>query len=325
MSKAPVICLIIVGILVGLLLLAVLLTPNFVFHFLFDRPSRSKKIPKYYVGTPHYKVSRAGMAKMENMANEDHYIVSRDGLKLHGYLFPTEQESKKFVIGVHGYRSYARPECAPYVEFYHDLGFHMLMVDDRAHAPSEGDYIGFGVLDRLDVVDWCKYLVKTYGEDIEILLHGVSMGGATVLAASGEEDLPGQVIGITSDCGFSSPREILTYQLQEAAHLPGKLLMPRIQKLWERKIGGEMDAYAAINQVKKAKVPILFVQGMKDTMVPPCMVDELYEACASRKRVLKVAEAGHGESIAFEPDQYHQAIIEHFSLSQGEKMPVAKK
>ena len=315
MSKTAMILLIAAAVVLLLLLLGVMLMPQLVFQFLFGKPSRSKKIPSYYVGTPHYKVSRAGMAAMEKMPNEDLYMTSRDGLKLHGYLFPTAGESKRFVIGVHGYRSYARPECAPYVEFYHDLGFHMLMVDDRAHAPSEGSYIGFGVLDRLDVVDWCKELVSLYGEDIEILLHGVSMGGATVLAASGEADLPRQVRGIISDCGFSSPREILTYQLAESAHLPAKQLMPRLEKLCRKKIGFDFDTYSAINQVKKAKVPILFVQGMQDTMVPPYMVDALSEACASPKRVLKVEEAGHGESIAFQPEAYHDAIIRHFSLN----------
>ena len=317
MNKVTMILLIILAVILCLVVLAILVSPYLVFQFLFGKPSRSTKIPDYYVGTPHYKVSRAGMAKMQNMENEDLYLESRDGLQLHGYLFPTEKDpdSKKFVIGVHGYRSYARPECAPYVEFYHDQGFHMLMVDDRAHAPSEGDYIGFGVLDRLDVVDWCKYLVKTYGEDIEILLHGVSMGGATVLAASGEEDLPSQVIGITADCGFSSPQEILTYQLKEAAHLPADWFMPKLEKLAKKKMGFDFTTYSAINQVKKARTPILFVQGMQDPMVPPYMVDDLYEACASPKRLLKVPEAGHGESIAFAPEEYHQAIIEHFGLN----------
>ena len=317
MSRPLLILLMILAVMAVLLLVLILAAPGMVFHFMFSKPSRSKKIPSYYVGTPHYVVSRAGMAVMEHLPNEDLYLESRDGLKLHGYLFPVEQESKKFVIGVHGYRSYARPECAPYIEFYQSLGFHMLMVDDRAHAPSEGDYLGFGVLDRLDVVDWCKLLVRTYGEDVQILLHGVSMGGATVLAASGEEDLPEQVIGVVSDCGFSSAREILQYQLQESAHLPAAYFMPRLEKLCKKKIGFDFDTYSALSQVKKAKVPILFVQGMEDTMVPPYMADELYEACASPKRILKVEKAGHGESIAFQADAYHQAILEHFHLQES--------
>ena len=306
--------LIIVVVLLALAGLAFMLLPRFLFEMLFKKPKRSTKIPDFYKDSPHYKVSRAAMAQMEHMVSEDHFITSRDGLKLHGYLFPVRGDRKKFVIGVHGYRSYARPECAPYVEFYQKLGFSMLMVDDRAHAPSEGEYIGFGVLDRLDVVDWCKYLVKTYGREIQILLHGVSMGGATVLAASGEEDLPAQVIGITADCGFTSARDILKFQLLQSMKLKPEWVMPGIEKLCKEKIGFDFDNYSAIRQVKKAKAPILFVQGMKDTMVPPFMVNQLFEACSSKKRILKVEEAGHAESICFMKEEYEKAIIEHFHL-----------
>ena len=311
MKKKIWIPLVIIGVLLAVFIIG---TPYLVFNFIFGRPSRSTKIPDYYIGTPHYNVSQAGLAIMKDMTSEDHYITSRDGLKLHGYLFPVTEHPKKFVIGVHGYRSYSRPECAPYVDFYRSLGYSMLMVDDRAHAPSEGEHIGFGVLDRLDCVDWAKYLVETYGDDVEILLHGVSMGGATVLAASGEADLPKQVKGITADCGFSSAQEVLTYQLGESAHLPANLIMPKLEKLCEKKIGFNFHDYSAIEQVKHAQVPILFVQGGKDTMVPPHMARDLYEACASEKKLLEVPEAGHGESIAFAPDEYHQAIRELFGL-----------
>ena len=302
----------VLAVLVILALAMYLAAPHMVFRFLFGKPSRSKKIPAYYVDTPHYKVSQKGLALMKTLPFQEVFIPSRDGLKLHGYLFPAEGNSKKFVIGVHGYRSYSRPECAPYIAFYRSLGFGMLMVDDRAHAPSEGNYIGFGVLDRLDCVDWADYLVKTYGSDTQILLHGVSMGGATVLAASGEKELPEQVIGVVSDCGFSDAESILKYQFH-CVHVPQKML-PRVEKLCVKKAGFNFREHSAMEAVRHAKVPVLFVQGGKDTMVPPHMAQDLYDACVSRKRILKVPEAGHGESIAFAPEEYHQAIREHFGI-----------
>lgn len=285
-----------------------------IFMFLLGRPKRSTKVPKFYQDSPHYKVSRAGMAVMKDLPHQDHYMQSRDGLKLHAHLFPTEEKPKKFILGIHGYKSYAKPEFGPYIEFYQSLGYSMLLPDDRAHGPSEGKYIGFGVLDRLDCVDWAKWIVEQYGEDVEILLHGVSMGGATVLSASAEEDLPEQVRGIISDCGFSSGWEILNYQMQEAAHLPAKWIMPTVEKYCKALAGYDFHSVTAIDQVKKARVPILFVQGGKDTMVPAYMVDDLYEACTSEKRKLFVPEAGHAESIAFAPEEYHTAIREFFGI-----------
>ena len=166
-------------------------------------------------------------------------------------------------------------------------------------------------------MDWCKDLVKTYGEDIEIILHGVSMGGATVLSAAGEADLPEQVIGVVGDCGFTSAWDALHFQLHNMAHLPADRILPHVEKLAEKKIGINFHDHSAIEQVKNAKVPILFVQGGQDEMVPAWMAQELYDACGSQsKQLLMVEEAGHGESIAFAPDRYHQAIIELFGIEQ---------
>ena len=308
--------LIILGVLVILFIAFTAVFPYILFHFLFARPSRSTKIPKYYVDTPHYKVSRAGMALLKTLPAEDAFVTSRDGLKLHAYLFKTENtpNPKKFVLGIHGYKSYSRPEFAPYAEFYRSLGFTLLLPDDRAHAPSEGKYIGFGVLDRLDCVDWAKYLVNSYGKDIEIYLHGVSMGGSTVIAASGENDLPVQVRGVIADCAFSSAGEIVEYHLKETAHLPVSYFKRRLEKLCQKEAGFNFSEYTPLKQIKNAKIPFLFVHGSKDTMVPPFMVHELYEACPTEKQLLFVENAGHGESIAFAPDEYHNKIKELFQI-----------
>ena len=286
----------------------------FWFHFLFARPKRSKKVPKFYIDTPHYKVSRAGMAIMDKLPVEDVYMTSRDGLKLHAYLYPAEGEQKKFIIGIHGYKSYARPEYGPYIAYYQSLGYSMLLPDDRAHAPSEGRYIGLGVLDRLDCVDWAKYLVERFGADTEIRLHGVSMGAATVLSASAEEDLPQQVKSVVADCGYSSIADEFHYQFKENIHMPACIFMPLIEGIAKHRVGIDFTHNSPVEQVKHARVPILFVQGEKDPMVPAWMVHKLYDACTSEKRLLVVAEAGHAESIAFEPEKYHAAIQELFSL-----------
>ena len=309
MKKSVKILIIILVIIAVLIVGVVLASPKLIFNYMFSAPSRSTKVPDYYIGTPHYKVSQAGLKVMKNMEYQDAYMQSRDDLKLHAYLFPANEKPKKFVLGVHGYRSYARPEYAPYIEFYQSLGYSMLLPDDRAHRPSEGDYIGFGVLDRLDCVDWAKYLVKTYGEDIEIILHGVSMGGATVCAASGEADLPKQVKGIVSDCAFSTAWDVLHYQLSDVAHLPADWILPKVEKIAEKKAGFNFHDYSALDQVKKATVPMLFVQGVKDPLVPSHMAQDLYDACGSEyKDLLLVPEAGHGESIAFAADEYHEKI-----------------
>lgn len=306
----------------GWILLAVVLViglamaaiSNYMFHYLFYKPKRNKETRNLELDTPYYRAVREGLALMEQAECEDVYITSRDGLKLHAYYYPAPEENGKFMLGIHGYHAYARREYAPYFAFYRSLGYGILLPDNRAHGPSEGKYIGFGVLDRLDCVDWAKYLVERFGANIQIQLHGVSMGSATVMAASGEDDLPSQVRGIVADCGYTSAWDVLSYQLPHTAHLPVHPFLEQCESVCKMRAGFDFHEHSPIEQVRKTNVPILFVHGGKDEKVPPHMARELYEACGSLKRLLEIPEAAHAESIALEPELYCNTIREFFRI-----------
>ena len=225
---------------------------------------------------------------MLEQPHEDVWVYSDDNLKLHGTWFPQE-EAKKVVICFHGYS--------------------MLLVDERAHGESEGTYIGFGCLDRLDALKWMDWVIETCGEDVQILLHGTSMGGATVLMASGL-DLPPQVKGIISDCAFTSPKEVFTHVLHSMIHLPAFPMMQIADILNRWRAGYGLDDCNEAREVKKAKVPILFIHGSADTFVPCSMCETIYANCASPKKKLIVEGAAHAESYYKDTEAYENAMNE---------------
>lgn len=257
--------------------------------------------------------------------HRDVSITSFDGLKLHGTYFPalSHAEStggtedgeentsgaKKAVICFHGYTGEGLSNHVAIADYFLKRGYAMLMPDARAHGESEGDYIGFGCLDRQDALGWINWLIHEMGEDVEIMLHGTSMGGATVLMTSGLE-LPANVKGIVSDCGFTSPKEVFTYVLNHMYHLPA---FPAIQgaDLLNRKLAGYgMDECNAKYEVQKAKVPILFIHGSADTFVPCSMCHEIYDNCRSPKRKLIIEGAAHAESYYKDMETYEKALTE---------------
>ena len=269
----------------------------------------------FYTNGPLPKLAEAGITYMKTLPREDVFIPSEDGLKLHATLFPAPDGANQFVIGIHGFQSHAWSEFAPHIEFYQSIGFGMLLPDDRAHGESEGQYVTMGVKDRRDCISWARYLTGRFGEDTKLLLHGVSMGGATVLSASGEKDLPAQVQGVVSDCGFTSAKESFGCQIESLYHIPPAFPVRVCQ--WYAKHRMDFDFMEArpIDQVRNTKVPVLFVQGAKDIMVPEFMAHRLCEACGSpKKKLLIVDEANHAESIAYNPEGYHQAIHELFGV-----------
>ncbi|MBQ8856565.1 MAG: alpha/beta hydrolase [Lachnospiraceae bacterium] len=240
--------------------------------------------------------------------HEDQWIESFDGLKLHGTWFPQE-ECKKVVVCFHGYTSQGMKDYIGLSGYYLKNGYAMLLVDERAHGQSEGTHIGFGCLDRHDALKWINWVIEKCGENVEILLHGTSMGGATVLMTSGLE-LPKQVKGIVSDCAFTSPKEVFSHVLKSMYHIPAFPIM-QIADFMNRKLSGYgLDECNAAREVKKAEVPILFIHGSGDTFVPCSMCETIYKNCASPKKKLIIEGAAHAESYYKDTKAYENALTE---------------
>lgn len=206
--------------------------------------------------------------------HQDLYLTSDDGLKLHGTWFPN-QDAKKIVICFHGYTSQGMNDFVGLSDYYLRNGFAMLLVDERAHGMSEGEQIGFGCLDRHDAMGWIRKVIEICGEDVEILLHGISMGGATVLMTAGLE-LPVQVKALVSDCGFTSPKYVFTHVLHTMYHLPAFPMIQIASLVNQKRAGYGLDDCNAAREVGKAKIPVLLIHGDADTFVP-CSMCELID------------------------------------------------
>lgn len=244
--------------------------------------------------------------KLANCPHEDMYIMSQDGLKLHATYFPCEN-SKKVVICFHGYTSEGLNDYSTLAIFYRNKGYNLLIVDERAHGKSEGKYIGFGCLDRHDAKLWIDEMVKKLGEDCKILLHGDSMGGATVLMTTGLE-LPPQVKAAVSDCAFTSAWEVFASVLKNMYHLPSFPLLQISNQMIKKRAGYELNECNAREEVAKAKIPILFIHGDSDSFVPCSMVYELHDACRTEKKLVIIEGAGHVESCYRDAKLYEGAI-----------------
>ena len=197
------------------------------------------------------------------------------------------------------------------MKFYHELGFHVLLPNNRAHGDSEGTYIGFGWLDRLDCIQWIKEIKDYFHKNLQIVLHGISMGSATVLMASGEK-LPDDVKCIISDCGFTSVLDELAHNLKQS-HIPPAIILPTATLLSKKRIGYSFKEASTIEQVKKSKTPTLFIHGDQDDFVPTYMVYDLYNACAADKDLLIVEGAKHAQSYLVNQELCEKTIIEFMS------------
>lgn len=238
------------------------------------------------------------------------YIKNSQKKRLAGYYFEANEPTDKTVLAIHGYRCDGGFEEYMYhiPMFLEKLQMNVLVVDNRAHHHSEGNYIGFGWMDRLDCLQWLDWLIEQYGPQQEIYLQGISMGAAAVLMTAGEQSLPEQVKGVIADCGFSSVSEELRYVMKQVMKLPTFPLL-HIASLFNKLFAGfffsEGDTRAAVQHIR---IPVLFIHGDTDTFVPTSMVHQLYQACSAPKELYLVKGAAHADAYLSDTERYYQFV-----------------
>ncbi|WP_342509652.1 alpha/beta hydrolase [Sporosarcina sp. FSL K6-2383] len=238
-------------------------------------------------------------------------LTSRDGLQLSGYYLPASKPTDKVVVLTHGYLGHAK-QMGLFGQYYHNnLGYNIFMPDARGHGKSEGNYYGFGWPDRIDLIDWTQALVKKLGPDSKVVYHGLSMGAATVLMASGEDEFPHQVKAIIADSPYMSVYQLFAYQMNRMFYLPAFPLLDSTSLLTKIRAGYSFREASALKAVEKADVPILYIHGESDTFVPTKLTKELYQQTSSDAELFLVPGANHGESFALAQDEY-KVKIDHF-------------
>lgn len=239
-------------------------------------------------------------------------VKADDGVKLVGHYAPAKQPTNKTVVVIHGF-GVDHDAMAPYGALFHQLGYNVLMPDDRAAGKSGGHYIGFGYLDAKDYLHWLQAIIDKNGTDSQIVVMGASMGGATTMMLAGMNP-PKQVKAFIEDAGYTSVMDELMFQAGDMYGIPtwlAKILLP-VVSLYSKIFAG-YDYYQAnaVQLLHHNQRPMLFIHGGDDKFVPTKYVHEVYAATNGPKEKYVVPGAGHVQSYATNPAKY-QAKIQDF-------------
>lgn len=237
-----------------------------------------------------------------NFPAEDWTLESFDGLTLHAKKFSPAEPTNRWAILVHGYGRDGT-FAYDYAEEYLKRGWNVLVPDLRAAGESQGQFITMGALESRDVFDWAGKLP----DDSKIILHGVSMGAATVMMTAAKN--PENLVAVVEDCGYTSAYEMFTAQLEKIFGLPEYPIMPCANTVCGFKTGVKISDAAPIEVVNKIKVPVLFIHGYADALVPFEMMNRLFDACAAPKDKFVVEGAGHADAKRKNPVAYFDKVF----------------
>ncbi len=257
----------------------------------------------------YHDVMRAWQEEVKTFSYEAFTVRSFDGLTLRGKYYE-RFPGAPIELMFHGYRGSAQRDLCGGVQRCFACGRNALIVDQRASGESDGNIITFGICERRDCLSWVSFMVEHFGPEVQIILTGISMGGATVLMAAGEE-LPPNVIGVLSDCGYSSAKEIICKVIGQMK-LPAKICYVFV-RLGARLFGRfDLEETSPVEALKRSKLPVFFTHGDADDFVPCQMSKEMYEGYTGEKYLYLAPGAAHGVAYPADQEQYLKALGEFF-------------
>lgn len=305
----------VIAIIIILALFLYLLTGEICYRFCLKRQAFAEKIINFEIDTVAAKLYKIDFKWWEKHDFEKVCVKGYKGAKLYP-LFLKVNDSKKVAIIIHGY--FARyVEMNKYSEMFLNFGFNLVVTQNLGHGESEGAYVGMGWLDRLDILKIIDEIIQRFGNDCEIVIFGLSMGGATVCMLAGEK-LPPNVTHLISDCGYTNVFDEFKFFVNNLIPIPFWLTIMIFNDYAKLRCGYSLKEADSTKQLPKCKIPILFIHGKEDRIVPYEMQEKLYKATPKHLRHKKsFAKAGHAECLPAYEKEYNATVLKFLNINKN--------
>ncbi|MGG4346101.1 alpha/beta hydrolase [Paenibacillus lautus] len=241
----------------------------------------------------------------ESLQKNEVVITSFDGLKLCGAAIEKNPGSKHWMLLAHGYTG-SRAVSTQFIDLFTEEGYNVLLIDQRRHGRSEGRYTTYGYYEKHDVQAWVRWLIRQYGRDVAIGLHGQSLGGGTVLEYLSIAEP--QVKLVIADCPYSDLTDLMRHQLTRINKIPSVPFLSWVNARIRRKAGFSLDQVSPIRAVRNSTLPVMFIHGTKDNYVPTRMSIEMFEAKPDPKKLLLIEGAIHANAYHIDPKLYREGV-----------------
>lgn len=242
----------------------------------------------------------------EALPKREIYIPSPFGYSLHTIVVEPHQ-TNRYIIFCHGVTE-NKTNSIKYMNLFLKRGFNAVIYDHRRHGKSGGETTSYGHYEKFDLQAIVQWLKADQGDDIQLGIHGESMGAATMLLYAGMiEDNADFYI---ADCPFSDFREQLAHRLKAEMKLPPKLFLPMADWFLRVREKYSIHQVSPISVIEHIHKPILFIHSEKDDFILPTMTKQLFQKKQGPKKLFLAKNGVHAQSLNENPDDYEKAIDE---------------
>lgn len=199
-----------------------------------------------------------------NLPYENVYITTKDNLKLHGWLVKRNESDAPTVVIFQANAGNMGLRMDIIEQFVVHLSVNVFIVSYRGYGHSEGVPTEEGL--KLDAEAALEYVfTKAPIDRQKVFLHGSSLGGAVAIYAASELNHY-NIRGVILENTFTSLPDMVDAVMPLLAYLK----KPILRNFWPSE-----------NRIRTVKIPILFISGDNDELVPPFHMQRLKDAAVS--------------------------------------------
>ncbi|MEG4801820.1 alpha/beta fold hydrolase [Microcoleus sp. ARI1-A1] len=182
---------------------------------------------------------------------------------------------------------------------FHGLGLSVFLIDYRGYGNSQGDFPSESRVYEDAQQAW-DYLVKQRGiNPNQIYIYGHSLGGAIAIDLAVRHP---EAAGLIVEGSFTSVRAMVDFQKPQFWMFPIDLLL--------------MQRFDSLSKVDRLQMPVLFIHGTADTVVPPQMGKKLFDAAPEPKQLYMVPDGGHNNAAQIGGAEYLQRVRQFLDISK---------
>lgn len=224
-----------------------------------------------------------------NLPYESVYIPMGEGENLHGWWIPSEFSNAPVMLYLHGNGGNVGTNL-PRAQRFHSVGFSVFLMDYRGYGKSEGRFPSEERVYEDAEIAW-RYLVeeRNIAPD-HLYVFGHSLGGAIALELANRQP---QIPGLIIEGSFTSIFDMAT-RIGKYNWLPINWVLTQ--------------RFNSKKKLSSLKMPIFYIHGTNDPIVPYEMSQELYQASEGEKELWLVEGAGHHDIGEITGKTYQQKV-----------------
>jgi uncharacterized protein len=218
-------------------------------------------------------------------------VQTEDGKteNIHGWWLPANQPNAKVVLYLHG-NSQNIGGNLKHANRLHQLGFSVFLPDYRGYGKSEGSFPSEAQVYADAQTAW-TYLTQHRGiNPKQILIYGHSLGGAIAIDLATKHP---EASGLIVESSFTS--------IADMVHRDPKFAIFPIDLLVHQK-------FDSINKVRSLTMPVLYMHGTADIMIPFGMSQQLFDATSSSKKLVFIPNGGHSNNAEINRSLYFSSV-----------------